>query len=294
MAQTLVNPAYWVGGTADYNNQNFWQTSSSSAPGTANAVYFGSQNPNCANDQGSNVVVLIQDGDPLWQHGDTLAGNEAGTSGSYLQTGSTNNTGGGNWLRMAVGDNSFGYYTLSNGVVNCGGQTHIGEGNNASAEILIAGGVYNSTGNFVVGDGDFGVNPVGVLDMNGGTLNVINGELWLGEGHNNTTGGTGTMYMRGGAVTIGNWFAIGRFGGIGDLEMTGGSITKLASPGGNLTIATTPSTGIIDQSGGVITNTATQTWVAESAQGTWNLNGGAAVLGVVHLTQNGVPKEPSI
>jgi autotransporter-associated beta strand protein/T5SS/PEP-CTERM-associated repeat protein len=137
-----------------------------------------------------------------------------------------------------------------------------------------------------VGDGDFGVNPVGVLDMNGGTLNIINGELWLGEGHQNQVGGTGTMYMRGGAVTIGNWFAIGRFGGIGDLEMTGGSITKLASPGGNITIATTPSTGIINQSGGVITNTATQTWVAESAQGTWNLNGGAAVLGVVHLTQN--------
>ena len=272
MAQT-----HWLGGPGiiDFNNPSLWD-----------GIYLDPSNPNLTDDQSSNNIVLIQDGDPVWQHGDTLAGNAAGTSGAYLQIGGTNNTGGGNWVRMAVGDNSFGYYTLSNGVVNCGGQTHIGEGTGANAEMKIAGGVYNSSGNFVLGDGDFGTNPNGVLDMNGGVLNIINGELWIGEGHNNTTGGTGTMYMRGGAVSVGNWFAIGRFGGIGDLEMTGGSITKLGSPGGNLTIATTPSTGVINQSGGVITNTATQTWVAESAQGTWNLTGGAAVLGVVHLTQN--------
>lgn len=271
MAQT-----HWLGGPGiiDFNNAALWDGQFTSNPG----------NPNCTDDQGTNNVILIQAGDD-WQHGDTLSGNAAGTSGAYLQTGGTNEDLAGTWCRMAVGDNSFGYYTFSNGVFNGTGQTHIGEGNNAIAEMKIAGGVYTSSGNFVLGDGDFGSNPIGVLDMNGGTLNT-GSELWLGEGHANSVGGVGTMYMRGGAVNIGSWFAIGRFGGIGDLEMTGGAITMLPS-GGNITLATTPSTGIVNQSGGVITNTAVQTWVAESAQGTWNLNGGADVLGVVHLTQNG-------
>src|ERR1039458_2313491 len=110
-AQTL-----WTGGTADYNNPALW-----------NGTYNGGSNPNTSNDNGSNNVVLIQPGDPLWQHGDTLAGNGNNTSGAYLQTGSTNNTGGGNWLRMGLATGSVGYYVLSNGVVNVGGQTHLGE-----------------------------------------------------------------------------------------------------------------------------------------------------------------------
>jgi len=270
MAQT-----HWLGGTGafNWNSAGLWDGQFTSNPG----------NPNCTDDQGTNNVVLIQAGDD-WQHGDTLSGNAAGTGGAYLQTGGTNENLGGTWCRMAVASDSFGYYTFSNGVYNGTGQTHIGEGTNAVAEMKIAGGVYTSSGNFVLGDGDFGSNPVGVLDMNGGTLNC-GSELWLGEGHANTVGGTGTMYMRGGTVNISSWFAIGRFGGIGDLEMTGGVITKLG--GGNITVATTPSTGIVNQSGGVITNTATQTWVAESGTGTWNLNGGTDVFGVIHLTQTG-------
>ncbi len=124
---------------------------------------------------------------------------------------------------------------------------------------------------FCLGDGDFGSNPAGILKMNGGTINTAAGvELWLGEGHNGGIGGTGTMIMTGGAVNIGGWFAVGRFGGIGDLEMSGGAITKL-NGGGNITVATTPSTGVVNQSGGTITNTVSQTWIAESGVGTWKL-----------------------
>ncbi len=288
-AQTLVNPAYWVGGTADFNTPDFWQVNSAYPSGATNAVYIGAtQNPNCANDQGSNVVVLIQDGDPAWLHGDTLAGNETGTSGSYLQTGSTNVTGagGGNWLRLGVAEGSTGFYTMSNGVLNVAGQAHIGEGDNANAVFNMDGGSMIVNGSpFCMGDADFGTNPVGVLFMNKGIITTA-GELWLGEGHANTVGGTGTMYMKGGQVNIGSWFAVGRFGGIGDLEMQGGGITMVPGNGGNITIATAPSTGVINQTGGAITNTAVQTWVAESGNGTWNLNGGLAVLGTVHLTQD--------
>jgi autotransporter-associated beta strand protein len=93
------------------------------------------------------------------------------------------------------------------------------------------------------------------------------------------------MVMTGGAVNIGGWFSIGRFGGIGDLELSGGSITMAPGDAGNITVATTPSTGVVNQSGGTLTNTVSQTWIAESGTGTWNLNGGSDVLGVVLLTR---------
>ena len=42
---------------------------------------------------------------------------------------------------------------------------------------------------------------------------------------------------------------------------------------------------MVNQSGGELTNTVSQTWIAESAVGSWNLNGGADVLGIVLLTR---------
>src|SRR5258706_3059302 len=52
-------------------------------------------NDNTHNNNGVNNVVLIQAGDPVWNHGDTLAGSVNGASGAHLQTGSANNTAGG-------------------------------------------------------------------------------------------------------------------------------------------------------------------------------------------------------
>ena len=43
---------------------------------------------------------------------------------------------------------------------------------------------------------------------------------------------------------------MGRFGGIGDLELSGGSITMVPGNAGNITLGTTPGTGLIHQSGG--------------------------------------------
>jgi autotransporter-associated beta strand protein len=265
--------AYWQGGTGDFNNPAAWST------GLVPAAPI-----NAFNDSGSNNVVLIQAGDPVWSPWDIRAGDGANTSGAYLQTGDTNNIGG--WFRLADGTGSVGYFTLSNGVVNCGLQAHVGEYGIGVLEI--DGGTFNVAQDpFCMGDGDFGPSPTGILRMNGGTINTATGvELWLGEGHNGGIGGTGTMIMTGGAVNIGSWFAIGRFGGIGDLELSGGSITMSPGNPGNITVATTPSTGVVNQSGGAITNTVSQTWIAESAIGTWNLNDGVDMFGVVHVTQN--------
>jgi hypothetical protein len=106
LAAGLIVPAagalaqtFWQGGTSDYNNPASWTGA------------YNSGNPNTSNDSGSNNVVLIQPGDAIWFHGDTLAGNNSGTSGAYL-TGSTNSTGypnNGNWLRMGIASGTAGY-----------------------------------------------------------------------------------------------------------------------------------------------------------------------------------------
>ncbi len=263
--------SYWQAGTADFNVPGNW--SPSGVPSGVNAI----------NDSGSNNVVLIQSGDPAWTPWDTRAGDGANASGAFLQTGSTNMVSG--WFRLGDSAGAQGFYTLSNGVVNALLQAHVGEA--GTGWLTIAGGSFsvNQTP-FCMGDGDFGAGGIGTLDMLGGALSTPLGtDVWLGEGYNGGTGGTGKMLMTGGEVRIGGWFAIGRFGGNGDLELSGGSITMLPGDGGNITVATSPSTGLVNQTGGMLTNTATQTWIAESGTGTWNLNGGADVLGLVLLTR---------
>ena len=277
-ALSAFSDSYWIGptaGSADFNipaNWNNGYVPEASSP----------QN-NADNDNGATSVLLIQAGDPVWGPWDIRVGDGANASGYDWQTGDTINVGG--WFRIADGTGSTGTYRLDGGALNCALQAHVGEV--GTGLMLMNGGTMTVTQSpFCMGDGDFGQSPVGTLVMNGGTITTALGcELWLGEGHNNTVGGTGTLLMTNGAINIGSWFAIGRFGGQGDLEMAGGSITMTPGNGGNITLATTPGTGLVNQSGGSITNTATQTWIAESAQGTWNLYGGLDVLGVIHLTQ---------
>ncbi len=237
-AQTL-----WIGGTSDYN-----------VPGSWNPAGVPSGGANASNDSGSNNVVLIQSGDPVWQHGDTLAGNGAGTSGAYLQTGSTNNTGGGNWLRMGVGAGSYGSYILSNGAVRVGGRTQIGE--NGVGYVEIDGGTYNGNVNdgganpaMVCGQGDFGPGT-GTLVINGGTV-TYGRETWIGQ--NGGSIGTGYLFMNGGILNVNDWFVFGRGGGAGGAHgsgvMTGGTINFT---GGGQFLIGGGGVGSLAQSGGTI------------------------------------------
>jgi len=141
--------SYWQGGTGDFNNPASWNQGvvpTAGPPATQNAD----------NDSGSNNVVLIQPGDPVWSPWDIRAGDGANTSGAFRQTGSTNNVGG--WFRLADSAGSAGYYTLSNGVVNCALQAHVGEYGTGVLEI--DGGTFNVAQDpFCLGDGDFGPAP---------------------------------------------------------------------------------------------------------------------------------------
>src|ERR1043166_5515721 len=272
---------YTNNATGDYNVANYWNPN-------------GVPNDNTHNNNGSNNVVLIQAGDPLWQHGDTLAGDVGGASGAYLQPGSTNNTGGGSWLRMGGAVGGFGSYVLSNGLVNVGGRIQIAE--NGTGYLEISGGTMkanvNDTGanpGLVAGSANFSpvANnfPVGTVVLNSGTLNIGNGEVWFGNGGNNINSrGTGHFTMHGGTFNINNWFVFGRFGAAGDGYMDGGVINK--NNNGNVQIGvgtmnsgTTGGQGYFTQLGGTF-NCASQYQVgtdAAIAQAT-NIVAGNAVL----------------
>ena len=174
--------SYWQGGTSDFNVAGSWNPAG--VPTLVNAF----------NDSGSNNTVLIQPGDPVWNPWDIRAGYNGGTSGSYLQTGSTNIVSG--WFRLGGLANSTGAYTLSNGVVNVQLQAHIGETGNGN--LTISGGSFIVGQNpFCIGDGDFGAGGSGTLNMSGGSLNTAVGvDLWLGEGSSGGPGGTGKIDKR--------------------------------------------------------------------------------------------------
>lgn len=261
--------SFYTNSTGDFNVANSW---------SPNGVPSGSGN--ATDDNGSNNVVLIQAGDPAWLHGDTLAGQTSGTSGAYLQTGSTNDTGYpsfGNWLRLGIGVGSAGWYVLSNGVLNVAGQTHLGEKGYGYLEI--DNGVYNTgyNGNpgICAGDGDFGVSS-GTLVINGGAVTNVNNETWFGEGNNCT----GYLYMNGGVLRVNNWFVFGRGGGSGFGVMTNGTLTMT---GGGQFLIGGGGVGSLAQSGGAI-NVYDQYLVPQNngsgAGAGTNMLSGSAVLNV--------------
>jgi autotransporter-associated beta strand protein len=272
---------YTNNATGDYNVANYWDPN-------------GVPNDNTHNNSGQ--TVLIQAGDPVWNHGDTLAGSTDGTTGYYIQTGSTNNTGGGNWLRMGLNVTSYGSYVISNGVCNVGGRIQIGE--HGTGYLEVSGGTMkanvNDTGanpGLVAADGNFnaisGNSPVGTVVLNSGTLNIGNGEVWFGNGGNDINSrGTGHFIMHGGTFNVNNWFVFGRFGAAGDGYMDGGVINKNNNGNvqigvGSMNAGATGGQGYFTQMGGTF-NCASQYQIATDTSVTVATNdiGGNAILNV--------------
>ncbi|HLP77855.1 MAG TPA: autotransporter-associated beta strand repeat-containing protein, partial [Candidatus Paceibacterota bacterium] len=152
-------------------------------------------------------------------------------------------------------------------------------GRRGHAVINFSGGAFNKTGNgqFIIGEGAGNC----VWNQTGGALN-INSELWIGQ----AGGTTGEFDLSAGTVTNGSWLAIGREGGNGTLNISGGSMTK--NGGGNISITHGGgASGTVIQSGGVFTCTSGETWIGEdSGPGVWTISGGTANLLTVHLAQN--------
>ncbi|HET7624036.1 MAG TPA: autotransporter-associated beta strand repeat-containing protein, partial [Verrucomicrobiae bacterium] len=202
---------------------------------------------------------------------------------TFTQTGGNLNiTGGGQFI---VGNIGVGVYNLSGGTntvhnyIAFGRSGGNGTVNMTGGELDQAGG-----GNLLVGTGfqsPASGSPVGVLNQSGGVINS-QGQFLVPE----NSPATGTYNLSGtGVLNVNNWIAIGRDNGVGNLNISGGVITKTGDNSTHFTIGS-GGTGTLTQTGGAITNTVSDFWLGQSADGIWNLNGGLAVLSVLHICQD--------
>ncbi len=193
-------------------------------------------------------------------------------------------TGGG---QLFVGNAGTAVYNMIGGSIDVQNYIAIGR-SSGNGTFNMSGGRFsqNGGGNLLIGTGfnNNGTTCIGVLNQTGGLI-TSGGQFLCPE----NSPSTGTYNMNGTATLIvSNWIAIGRNGGSGILNLTNGSITKLGGSGDHITIASGGgTTGVINQYGGAITNTTSDFFLGEGGAGTWNFNGGTAILGNVLMGING-------
>jgi autotransporter-associated beta strand protein len=168
---------------------------------------------------------------------------------------------------------------VSNSILDVRNAFAIGDHNTATATFTMKNSTVFQRGNanvIDIGDNN-GVACTGVVIQDNSTLDS-GGEIWVGQ----TANGVGSYTFNSGLINLRNWLAIGRSGGNGTFNMTGGTFIK--SGNGNFIVGTAagnntlPSMGVLNQSGGTIFCT-NEYWIAENALdfGTNNISGSAVV-----------------
>ncbi len=197
----------------------------------------------------------------------------------------TLNMSGGSLTKNGADDNHFIIATnAGTGVANISGGTitittggfWIGNSANAHGTLHLSDAsiTKNGAGNLMIGSN----GGTGVANVDSGSIHISN-EIWVGQAANSS----GTLNFSGGTISNNNWVAIGREGGTGTVEMTGGTWNKTG--GGNFIVGASGSgtSGTMNMSGGTV-NVGPQpaadrgiAWVGElnGVTGTLNLSGTA-------------------
>ncbi len=208
---------------------------------------------------------------------------EGGNGTLNLSGGTINHQGSRTFIGLG---NASGAFNMSGGTYNnlTGGDNNtqfiVGTANLAApgpATLSMTGGTINATRLFTIGgteafggDGNanFANSGKGTATINGETALVnVTGEFWVAQGADSV----GILNLNAGTVQADNWMAIGRRGGNGTVNMSGGSLIK--SGGGNFIIGD-DGTGTINQTGGTIT-VPSEFWVGQGAGvGTFDIEDG--------------------
>ena len=152
--------------------------------------------------------------------------------------------------------------------VNMGSTATTGAGTlNVSGGTMAFNG---ASGSLEVGDANA---ATGTVFQTGGTVTTAN-ELWVG----NNTGAIGIYNLSAGNVSSGSYLAVGRASGTGTFNISGTGVYTKTNGTGVITIGA-GGTGTVNQTGGSIINTASGTWIGESATATYNISAGLANLG---------------
>jgi T5SS/PEP-CTERM-associated repeat protein len=192
------------------------------------------------------------------------------------------------------GGGSTGTYTMQGGTNTSNSWVVVGRSQGNGTASLENNAVWTKVGggNFAIGDG-FGGDSTGVLTIKDTAhLDIQGGELWVGaEG---SFASNGTLNVNGGTVDTNNWVSVGRNHTTGTLNITNGTFNVNAvgsfASGPNFTSeGSVDGNAVINQSGGVFNNPASDTILGESGGSVtvWNATGGTATHNVVRIGGNG-------
>jgi len=255
---------------------------------------------NCGNDfnvgELGTAVLNVNGGAINLTSGGNFADNNyngSGNSGTNSVTDVVNQTAGIITItgsgQLFVGNGGAAIYNMSGGTNTVNNYIAFGR-SGGNGTFNMTGGllVQNGGGNLLVGTGfqnPSGGTPVGVLNQSGGIISCT-GQFLVPE----DSPAVGTANLSGTAVlNVHDWIAVGRGGGSGTLNITNSAaITRDNNndSGAHFDIGA-GGTGVLNQYGGTITNVSSDFWLGETANGTWNLNGGSAFLGNLIMSVNG-------
>ena len=179
----------------------------------------------------------------------------------------------------------------SGGTFTTGSDTQVGQ-NNASIGLIEMSGTahYIANGNTHIGEstGTGRLNISGLSDITPAWYEA-HAEFWVGNGTGNGRLDVGP----GGLVTGTSWMAIGRDGGTGVVNLSGGKIEKLAGNGtfqiGESPRGATPGTGLLTQTGGTLKNVVSETNIARDGNtiGIWEISNGTGTLARLNVGNGG-------
>ena len=205
-----------------------------------------------AADNGNGTVNMTGG---TWTHGGsrTFVGLGNSTGKLNISGGTYNNVLGGNAdVYFAVGVNNNANATVP--------EVNLTGGNLSVNRLLSVGGVAAEGGGNT--NATFQGPGKGKLTIDSpNSVLTLTGELWAGQG----AGSNGQVILNAGTINVSNWVAIGRGGGTGSLNMTGGTITKTG--GGNFIVGAS-GPGTMVQSGGLVDVQNGLTWIGELASST--------------------------
>jgi len=238
---------------------------------------------------GGGTGIMNVDSGTVTSAGWTFIGKNEGTGGGNgtlnISGGTVSNTGARTFI--GLGD-STGQLNMSGGTFNAntgGSDTFfaIGVNNTSNATtptLNMTGGTINSAHAFSIGgmeafggngDANFVGAGKGAATINGANakLNSL-GEFWVGQGG----GSTGDLTLNAGTLAVDNWIVIGRQGGTGHVNMTGGTITKTG--GGHTLVGDGPgAVGTLTFSSGTISLNTGELWVGQNqSTGQFDMSGG--------------------
>ena len=223
-------------------------------------------------------------------NGGTLSGGtgeinigRAGGNGTFAMTGGSLTTNGDVTFGRDASSSSAG--TISGGTVNVG-RIIVGRDGAVGSTLGISGGTISTANEIQIGQG---LGGSGTLNISGTANITSNGEFQVGNAL-----GTGVVNMTGGNVTVNSWVAIGRDGGTGTLNLSGGTFTKGGGPGtldiGTFGNGATNASGTLNQTGGDIVNTGSDTNIARdnTGSGIWTQSAGTANLAALNVGNAGL------